>query len=135
LGQIRADWAAGRQFVYSQHCKSLRDLGVDEEKIRSIPHWPVADCYEDIERVVLAYTDCIVYEHGRVPDALFERLRARLDDEEMLELTYITGLYLQHAVMSRALRTEFDDRSEPVVEVPGPVGASALDPSRPPSGR
>jgi hypothetical protein len=50
-------------------------------------------------------------------------------------LTYITGLYLQHAVMSRALRTEFDDRSEPVVEVPGPVGASALDPSRPPSGR
>jgi hypothetical protein len=33
--------------------------------------------------------------------------------------------------MSRALRTEFDDRNDPVVEVPGPVGASALHPGRP----
>ncbi len=41
-------------------------------------------------------------------------------DEEILELTYIGALYLQHAVMSRALRTEFDDRTEPVVEVDGP---------------
>ena len=32
-------------------------------------------------------------------------------------MTYIGSLYLQHTVMSRALRTEFDDRVEPVVEV------------------
>ena len=30
--------------------------------------------------------------------------------------------------MSRALRTEFDDRDDPVVEVPGPPGASAMHP-------
>ena len=72
------------------------------------------------ERLVLAYTDCLVYDRGRVPDGLFEVLRTHLADEEILELTYIGGLYLQHAVMSRALRTEFDDRPEPVVEVFGP---------------
>jgi len=66
---------------------------------------------------VLAYTDCLAYDHGRVPDGLFDALRAVLPDEEILELTYITTLYLQHAVMSRALRTEFDDRAEPVTEV------------------
>lgn len=131
LGQIRAGWAAGSQFVFSQHCKSLRDLGVDEEKIQSIPYWSAATCFDDTERVVLAYTDCIVYEHGRVPDELFDALRSRLGDEAVLELTYITSLYFQHAVMSRALRTEFDDRADPVVEVPGPVGASALHPGRP----
>jgi alkylhydroperoxidase family enzyme len=133
LGQIRVGWAAGSQFVYSQHCKSLRALGVDEEKIRSIPHWSVASCYDEVERLVLAYTDCLVYELGRVPDGLFDRLRAHLSDEEILELTYIAGLYLQHAVMSRALRTEFDDRDEPVVEVPGPDGASALHPGPSPA--
>ena len=126
LGQIRAGWAAGSQFVYSQHCKSLRDLGVAEEKIQSIPTWSVATCYDETERLVLAYTDCLVYEHGRVPDALFGALQERLSDEEILELTYITALYFQHAVMSRALRTEFDDRDDPVIEVPGPTGASAL---------
>jgi alkylhydroperoxidase family enzyme len=131
LGQIRAGWAAGSQFVFSQHCKSLRDLGVEEEKIQSIPFWTVANCYDERERLVLAYTDCLVYEHGRVPDELFEALRGQLGDEAVLELTYISCLYFQHAVMSRALHTEFDDRGDPVVEVIGPEGASALHPARP----
>jgi hypothetical protein len=65
-----------------------------------------------------------------VPDSLFAALQAELTDEQLLELTYITALYLQHAVMSRALRTEYDDRPEPVVEVGvvvegGPVVATA----------
>ena len=71
----------------------------------------------DPQRLVLAYTDCLALDLGRVPDGLFDALRAHLPDEQILELTYITTLYLQHAVMSRALRTEFDDRAEPVVEV------------------
>jgi alkylhydroperoxidase family enzyme len=117
LAQARAGWAAGSQFVFSQHCKSLRALGVGDDAIRSIPHWSAADCFDVTERLVLAYTDCLVFDRGRVPDGLFEALRARLGDEEMVELTYIAALYLQHAVMSRALRTEFDDRPEVVVEV------------------
>ena len=129
LGQIRAGWAAGSQFVFSQHCKSMRDLGVAEEKIEAIPNWSVATCYDETERTVLAYTDCLVYDHGRVPEALFAVLREQLSDEEILELTYITTLYFGHAVMSRALRTEFDDRADAVVEVPGPEGASALHPA------
>ncbi len=132
LAQTRAGWAAGSQFVFSQHCKSLRALGVDEAKITAVPHWAVADCWEPAERLVLAYADCLVLDHGRVPDGLFDALREALDDEEILELTYITALYLQHAVMSRALRTEFDDRDEPVVEVAAPDGADVgLDITRP----
>jgi alkylhydroperoxidase family enzyme len=126
LGQIRAGWAAGSQFVFSQHAKSMRDMGVEEEKIASVPYWQAATCYSERERLVLAYTDCLVFDHGRVPDELFEMLRKALSDEEILELTYITSLYFQHAVMSRALRTEFDDRDEPVTEVPGPEGATAM---------
>lgn len=117
LAQARAGWAAGSQFVFSQHCKSLRAQDVDEEIIESIPHWTAATCYDEIQRLVLAYTDCLVLDRGRVPDGLFTALHSQLRDEEILELTYITALYLQHAVMSRALRTEFDDRPEPVVEV------------------
>src|ERR671914_210383 len=70
-------------------------------------------------RAVLAYTDALVLEGGRVPDGVFAALREHLTDEQILELTYITCLYEMHATMSRALRTEWDDRDEPVVEVPG----------------
>jgi alkylhydroperoxidase family enzyme len=117
LAQARAGWAAGSSFVFSQHCKSLRALGTEEAVIEAVPHWTAADCFDPTERLVLAYTDCLVLDRGRVPDGLFDALRAALSDEEILELTYIAALYLQHAVMSRALRTEFDDRDEPVVEV------------------
>ena len=117
LAQARVGWASGSQFVYSQHCKSLRALGVPEEMIATVPHWAAADCFDEVQRLVLAYTDCLALDLGRVPDGLFDALRSRLSDEEILELTYITTLYLQHAVMSRALRTEFDDRPEPMVEV------------------
>ena len=128
LGQTRAGWARGSQFVFSQHCKSCRTLGIPEEKIAAIPAWGVADCFSPVERAVLAYTDALVLDGGRVADATFDALREHLSDEEILELTYITCLYEMHATMSRALRTEFDDRDEPVVEVPGPAEPLAYDP-------
>ena len=131
LGQTRVGWAVGSQFVFSQHCKSLRALGVEEERIEAIPHWQAATCFTEVERLVLAYTDCLAYDRGRVPDGLFDALKAHLGDEEILELTSITSMYLMHAVMSRALRTEFDDRDDPIVEVPGPEGVSAWDLERP----
>jgi alkylhydroperoxidase family enzyme len=119
LGQTRVGWARGSRFVYSQHCKSMRALGIAEEKIAAVPHWQVADCFSAQERALLAYTDALVHDGGRVADGLFETLRSHFSDEEILEFTYITCLYDMHAVMSRALRTEFDDVAEPVTEVPG----------------
>jgi alkylhydroperoxidase family enzyme len=135
LGQARAGYAAQSQFVFSQHCKSLRNLGLSEEKIAAVAYWPAADCFEPLERLVLAYTDCLVLDLGRVPDQLWAALAEHLDDVELLELTYITSLYLMHAVMSRALRTEFDDVDERIVEVAAPEGAEARDIGRDISGR
>jgi alkylhydroperoxidase family enzyme len=127
LGQTRVGWANGSQFVFSQHCKSLRGLGVSEERIAAIPHWQVADCYSKEERAVLAYADCLALSAGRTPDAVFDALKAFLTDEQILELTYIVCLYDMHAVMSRALRTEFDDRDDPIVEIAAPKDFAARD--------
>src|SRR5215469_4532396 len=52
LGQTRAGWVKGSQFVFSQHCKSLRGLGVSEAKIAAVPHWQAADCYTENERAL-----------------------------------------------------------------------------------
>jgi alkylhydroperoxidase family enzyme len=124
LGQIRAGWARGSQFVFSQHCKASRDVGLTEEQIKSIPYWSIADCYAPVERAVLAYTDCLVLMGGRVPEEIFDALKKHLSDEEILELTYTTATYEMHATMSRALRLEYDDVEERVVEIAAPKGAS-----------
>jgi alkylhydroperoxidase family enzyme len=125
LGQIRAGWTVGSQFVFSQHCKAARDAGLSDEQVAAIPSWSVADCWSPVERAVLAYTDCLVLQHGRVPDAVFAALQEHLSDVEILELTYITATYMMHAVMSRALRLEFDDVDDPVVELADPQGRRA----------
>jgi len=124
LGQLRAGYARGSKFVFSQHCKAARDVGLSEEKIEAIRAWSVADCYSPVERAVLAYTDCLVLESGRVPDAVFDALRAHLNDTQILEFTYITCTYDMHATMCRALRLEYDDVDDPIVEVAAPEGAS-----------
>ena len=126
LGQTRAGYAVGSQFVFSQHCKAARDVGLREEQIQAIPHWSTAECFDATERAVLAYTDALVLEHGRVPDGVFEALKNALSDEQILELTYITCTYMMHAVMSRALRLEYDDVDERVVEI-GPGGGLNSD--------
>jgi alkylhydroperoxidase family enzyme len=123
LGQTRAGWARGSQFVFSQHCKSMRYLGFTEEQIEAIPHWQAADCFEPIERLVLAYTDCPVRDGGRTPEGLFSALKEHLTDEEIFELTYVTCMYDMHATMCRALHLEYDDVAERVVEIPAPAGS------------
>ena len=127
LAQTRAGWTRGSQFVFSQHCKSLRALSVSEAKIAAVPAWQVSEVFDARERAVLAYADALVLDGGRVADGVFEALKAFLDDEQILELTYITCLYEMHAVMSRALRLEFDDRPETVVEVDAPEDFKARD--------
>ena len=126
LGQTRAGFARGSQFVFSQHCKSMRSLGFSETQIEAIPSWQTADCFDDVERAVLAYTDCLVLDGGRTPDGVFDAVKSHLADEEILELTYVICLYEMHATMCRALRLEYDDVDERVAEIPAPEGAGDI---------
>ena len=125
LAQTRVGWAVGSQFVFSQHSKACRGADIPDEKIEAIPGWQVCDLFDARERAVLAYADALALDHGRVSDDVFAALRRHLPDEQILELTYIASLYIQHAIMSRALRTEFDDRDESCVEIAAPEGFDA----------
>jgi alkylhydroperoxidase family enzyme len=120
LAIIRAGWARGSQFVFSQHCKVIRSLGVPEEKIEAIPAWQTSDVFTQLERLVLAYADDLVLGSGRVTDARFDALKTQLSDVEILELTFITCTYDMSATISRALRLEYDDRPDTITEVPAP---------------
>jgi alkylhydroperoxidase family enzyme len=120
LGQTRAGWLVGSQFVFSQHCKACRSYGFSEEKIEAIKAWSTCDLFDAEERALLAYTDGLVQGFGRVDDALFEVLHEHFSDAQILEFTYITMMYTMHAVISVALRLEFDERPDPIVEIAAP---------------
>jgi alkylhydroperoxidase family enzyme len=101
LAILRTGFAGGSRFVFSQHSKFSRAAGLSEEKVAAVP--------------------------ARVQDATFERLKRHFDDEQILELTYVTCLYKAWATFARGLRLEFDDVEERVTEVPAPAGGAAID--------
>ena len=80
----------------------------------------MSDLFSPLERALLAYTDALVLGFGRVDDAVFAAMREHLDDEAILEFTYITMMYTMHAVISRALHLEYDNRDDPIVEIAAP---------------
>ena len=95
-------------------------------KLEHLPAWPVSSVFDDADRAILAYTDQLVIERGRVQDETFARLREHLADEAILELTYLVSTYAMHATMCRALKLEYDDVDERVREIPMP-GQTAAD--------
>ncbi|MEM8924099.1 MAG: carboxymuconolactone decarboxylase family protein [Actinomycetota bacterium] len=122
LGQTRTGYARQSQFVYSQHMKACREVGLEEHKIEAIRAWSTATVFDQTERLVLAYTDCLVLEGGRVPDEVFDGLVDAIGNDAVLELTYIVCTYDMHATISKALRLEYDDIDDRIVELPSPGG-------------
>ena len=122
LGQTRAGWLVGSQFVFSQHCKACHGYGFSDEKNEALKAWQVSDLFDPLERALLALTDALVLGFGRVDQAVFDKLfELGFDDEQILEFTYITMMYSMHAVITKALRLEYDDRDDPIVEVAAPA--------------
>ncbi len=122
LALTRTGFAAGSQFVFSQHCKAARRAGVPDEQLEAIPAWPTSSVFDEAERAVLAYADEVVLADGRVQDATFEALSAHLGEVAVIELTYAIASYRLHALMCRALRLEYDDVDERIVEIAAPEG-------------
>ena len=124
---IRTGYLVGSQFVFSQHCKAGRSVGLSDEKIAAIPSWPASELFSPLERAVLGYADALVLDRGRTSDQLFAALKSGMSDEEILELSYFICTYQLHGTMCRALKLEFDNVDERVVEVPMPEGVDIKD--------
>lgn len=120
LAITRVGWNCGCRWMYSEHSKILRGLGLSEEALASIPSWATFDGFSPQQRAVLAYADCLSLDHGRTPDVLFAELQKHFDEEQLIELTYITSMFMMNAGMIRALRLEHDDYDERVQEMPSP---------------
>lgn len=104
LGQTRPGWLVGSQFVFSQHCKVWRGYGFAEGKSKRSRRGPCRTCSRRSSGRLLANTDALVLGFGRVDDAVFDAMEEHLDDEAIMEFTYITMLYTMACVISRALR-------------------------------
>jgi alkylhydroperoxidase family enzyme len=72
--------------------ESVTKHDVPAEKIRAVPQWRDSDVFSELERLVLEYAEAMTATPPSVTDDLTQRLRDRLSDAQLVELTAIVAV-------------------------------------------
>ncbi|MGO4545017.1 carboxymuconolactone decarboxylase family protein [Paenibacillus sp. 2TAB23] len=87
LIKIRASQINGCAYCMDMHTRDSRNMGETEQRIYLLSAWREAPIYTDKERAVLELTEAVtrISEQG-VPQELYERVRAHVDEEEFVTI-------------------------------------------------
>ncbi len=106
LVKLRASQINGCAYCLDMHWKDLRALGETEQRLYSLDAWEECPYYSERERAALAWTDAVTrLADGRVPDAVYERVRPHFDDRELADLTLVVATINAWNRLSIAART------------------------------
>jgi 4-carboxymuconolactone decarboxylase len=98
---IRVGVLSGAGYEVFQHERIAREVGMSDELIAAIHAGPDAAELDDLQRLVMRFTDDVV-ANVRAGDATFDPLLARLSLRELEELVMTIGFYM---AVSRFLET------------------------------
>ena len=115
---VRVGVLSKATYEVHQHEAISRRIGMSEPLIQAIHEGPAAAAFNDVQRLVMAFTDDVVL-NVRASDATFLPMRAALGDKALQELTIVIGFYM---LVSRFLETfdvEIETGQAPIVRVAG----------------
>lgn len=107
LVKMRASQINGCAFCIDMHSKDARAEGETEQRLYGLDAWEESPYYSDRERAALAWTDAVtILSNGRVPDSVYEQVRAQFSEAEIATLTVAIGMINSWNRLNVALRTE-----------------------------
>src|SRR6187431_3467278 len=79
----------GCAYCLDMHSKDARADGETEQRLYGLDAWRETPYYSDRERAALEWTEALtLVAETRVPDDVYERVRAQFSEEELVELTF-----------------------------------------------
>jgi len=87
LMELKAGALCGCEWCLDFGSSISAEAGVSEDQLRALPTFRDSDLFDADEKLVLEYAEAISRTPVDVPDDLFDRLRARFDDAQIVELT------------------------------------------------
>jgi alkylhydroperoxidase family enzyme len=99
-------------YEVAAHKRIGKNVGVTDEQNAALENWPSANCFDDVQRAALAFTDEIV-KLRRPSDATFHAIASKLTLPALIELQLAVGFYI---MTSKFLET-FDIDMQPTDEV------------------
>ena len=98
---LRAAWNCRSAFEWAHHVVFGRVAGLTEDEISQIPVGPAAPGWADADRELLEAADELHAEQD-VSDATWQRLRARWDDAQLVEIPFVVGQYTMLSMVANA---------------------------------
>jgi AhpD family alkylhydroperoxidase len=89
-----------------------KEAGVTEDQLRELPNFRESEAFDEDDKLVLAYAEGISRTPVEVPEELFERLRERFDEPQIVELTWAAAIENLRARFNWALGIRSQDYSE-----------------------
>ncbi len=118
LARMLVAWRIGCPWCLDFGTKTSEKLGVTDEQLRALPDYEHSSLFSEEERAVLRYADAMTRTPVRVPDAVFEALKARYTDRQILEMTAAIAWENYHARVNHALDLEAEGVAGRVCLVP-----------------
>lgn len=91
---------------------ATHESGVTEEQLRELPNFRDSSAFSEDEKLVLEYAEGITRTPVDVPDEVFDRLRERFDEAQIIELTWAAAIENLRARFNWALGIDSQDYSE-----------------------
>jgi len=107
---LRVATLSGSEYEWAQHAPVALQVGISQKQLDSISDWKNSSEFDSEERAVLQYTDEVT-QNVRVTDQTFNKLKAFLGEQAIVELTITVGYYGMLARLLVPLQVEVDEIS------------------------
>jgi len=121
LARMLVAWRIGCPWCLDFGTRQAEPLGVTDEQLVALPDYEHSSLFSEEERAVLRYADAITRTPVQVPVAVFEALKARYSDRQILEITAAIAWENFHARVNHALDLEAEGVASRVCLVPTEV--------------
>ncbi len=119
---VRTGVLRGSSYEVYQHDEISRKIGMSEELIAAIHDGPEAKGFDDLQRMVMRFTDDVV-KNTRASDATFNPLVEKLGYKQMQELVITIGFYTLVSNFLETFDVDIEDKGhESGVKLPGMQG-------------
>ena len=124
-GYAALEWETGRAAAVDDRLKELAQIkiaalvgcewcldigsmvgarsGITEDQLRDLPRYRESPHFGDLEKLVLDYAVALTETPASVPGELFEALRARFDEKQLVELTSAVAIENYRARFNQGL--------------------------------
>lgn len=108
---LRVGMLSDAGYEVYQHKRVARAVGLSEEKIAGLAQGADHPAFDDLERLVIRFTDAVVRD-VKAPEALFNAIQSSMDTRMVNELLLTIGFYMMVSRYLENLEVDIETAAE-----------------------